>query len=903
MSKKPQSNKTSRKNVKMRITLPVKVFILAMIFVLISVGIATTFSVIAYRNSAIRFFGDMAGSVAVSVASTIDPEQFSEYIQGEEDYFWYRTQETLDNISQSKGDLAFLYIMIPYDDERFFYFSSAGWPERRYFVESPEITGPEPWQAMQEGRVILTGVEDAGEWGILISAFAPIFDVTGRAVAVVGADVDIERIDANVMQFIQNAVLAGLATAIIVGFLTQLFIRRTLTRSLKRIIDVDIYSDEDVSNFRIRERNMDTGGDAIGTLYKHFDGMLSAISDLQTDLFTMSTWHMAGNYEYRIDVSRYKGYHQKVVKNINNFTESYVKSFTELLEVVGKYGDGDFTANVSTYPENWRWANDKVNDLRNNFIQVTSEIDALVESAAKGDLNIRIDHSKFGGSWAAVTSKLNNLLDAVAEPLDDIARNVTIMSQGDFSHLEGTYPGVFGILQDACNKVNDTTSALIEEISQVLKSVSEGDLTVGLEQDYVGSYAPIEAALTTILQSLNNTMNDVGRVADDVSESSAYLSKNAETLSSGASTQLISMQTLSVGIGDVDVQSRSNSSNAKKAAEIVLASRDRAEKSNLVMNMLLESMDEIEKSSKKISEITKVIENIAFQISLLSLNASIEASRAGEHGRGFSVVADEVRSLAAKSNEAAKKTADIIKESITSVEKGTQHVNNMADSLKKIIEDVMGISGIVDNIQESSSQQSEAISDINSSMVNINSTTQQATDASLDTAAAATKLDGQIDFLRQKLSFFKTKLQTVPSTKEIFRSNMISQPANIQRLISVGHSQLSFTEGEIIIREGDDTALSMFIVLEGQVDVFKSYGKSNAIYLATLEPGSIVGEMALFLNEPRTATIVAKSNVKMLEVKHDNMYKFIDDNPDIAYALVETLCIRLNNLLKSLSVE
>lgn len=901
MNDYPQTGNTPKKRLRFRITLPTKVFALSMAFVLLSVGVATVFGVLSYRSSAIRFFGDMAGSVAVSVAGTIDPEAFYDYIQRGEGYFWYRTQETMDSIADSKGDLTFLYIMLPYDHERFFYFTSAGWPELRNVVESPEVTGDAPWQAMREGRVVITGLKDAGEWGVLVSAFAPIFSPGGEAIAVVGADVDVGRIDANVFRFVRNAVLVGLLTAFAVGFLTQLFIRRTLVRSLKRIIDVDIYSAEDVNNFRTRDANRDTRNDAIGALYKHFDAMLGALSDFQSDLYTMSTWHMAGHYDYRIDASKYKGYHRRLIKNINAFTESYVSSFIELLDVVGRYGEGDFNANVSKYPENWAWANKRVDDLRNTFIQVTTDIDALVDNTAQGNLTTRIEQVKYGGSWAEVTGKLNNLMDAVAKPLENIAHNVTIMAQGNFSDLEGHYPGVFGTLQEACNTVNATTSALIGEISLVLKAISEGDLTVELKHHYAGAYAPIETALTTILQSLNSTMKDVARVADGISESSVNLSKNAETLSADASTHLESMQLLSAGIGDIDVQSKSNFTNARKAAEIVQASKERAEYSNVVMQNLLGSIEEIDGSSKKISEITKVIENIAFQISLLSLNASIEASRAGVHGRGFSVVAEEVRSLAAKSDDAAKRTAEIIMESRNSVEKGIEQVNKMADSVKKTIEDVMGISGIVDSIQESSMQQSEAISGINSSMTDINDVTERATNASVDTAQAATELDGEIGFLRQKLSFFKTNMQTLPSANELFRNNMVGNIADIKQLVHIGHSQPVYCAGEVIIKEGDDTALCMYVVLEGTVDVYKNYGASSEVFLASLKEGSIIGEMALFLNEPRSATIVAKTDVKLLEVRHDNMHKFIDENPDIAYTLVETLCIRLNNLLKTLN--
>ena len=201
-------------------------------------------------------------------------------------------------------------------------------------------------------------------------------------------------------------------------------------------------------------------------------------------------------------------------------------------------------------------------------------------------------------------------------------------------------------------------------------------------------------------------------------------------------------------------------------------------------------------------------------------------------------------------------------------------------------------------------RQSETISDINNSLIDINTVTQQVTDASIDTATAATNLDEKIDFLRQKLAFFNTKMSTIPSANELIKGSMIGRTANMQRLVNVGHSQIKYNEGEIIIKEGDnDATSSMFIVMEGLVDAYKNYGEYNQVYLATLEAGSVVGEMALFLKEPRIATIVAKSNVKMLEIKQDDMRKFIDDNPDIAYTLVETLCIRLSNLLKSLDVK
>ena len=903
MAEKHGNGPAKKYGLKFRLPLHVKVCILSMAFVITSVGAVTAMNVAAYRQRVISSYADVAASVAVSVAYSFNSAEFLAAFGGDgEDEFWRSHQAELKNIWDAKENITFVYLMLPHDDESFAYFTSANFPEFRGIVEDPGVTGQEPLQAMRERRVVTTGPVHAGEYGTLISAFAPVLDGTGRPFAVVGADIDVGHVRAAVVNFVMVASVLGLVAAVLFGLIAQFFISRTLNKAIRRVISVDIHSQSDVDGFKARARD-EYSNDAISSLYAHFDGLLSGISSLHTDLYMMSTWHMAGKYEYRINADNYKGYHRRVIKNINAFTESYVSSFIDLLDVVGKYGNGDFAANVKEYPENWRWANDRVNELRAKFVQITSQIDTLAKSASEGDLSARIEHSEFSGSWAEVSKNLNNLMEAVANPLTRISENVIIMSKGDFSHLGGSYPGIFGELQRACNTVNKTTAALIEEISHVLKCVSLGDLTVKLQNEYIGTYAPIETALKDILHALDNTMRDVGRVADNVSKSSALLSENAEGLSAGVASHLKSMQALTDGLGSVERRSMSNSSNAEKAVELVGASKLRAENTNDVMGMLLTSMDEIDTSSKKITEITKVIESIAFQISLLSLNASIEASRAGVHGLGFSVVAEEVRTLAAKSNDAAKKTAEIILGARASVENGIQQVGKMAESLRETVEDVTGISEVVGNIRESSRRQSAAITGINKSLAEINDVTRQATDASLNTAAAATELDGQIDFLRQKLAFFKTSLHTLPTENELIARNLIGISPDIQRMVDVAYAQTTCKNGDIIIREGDTADHSMFIVMDGFVDVYKNYGKTSQVHLATISQGNIVGEMALFLKEPRTATIVARDGAKLLEVRQESMYKFIDDYPDIAYTMIESLCSRLLGLLRTLGLE
>ena len=159
-----------------------------------------------------------------------------------------------------------------------------------------------------------------------------------------------------------------------------------------------------------------------------------------------------------------------------------------MIQAVGKMADGDFNIEIEDLPgkkiilsRSIREISAKLNDL---YVSVTE----LAEKASKGDLSAQVDVSRLKGNWVSMANKLNDLVNAVAAPLADIEHNVEIMAQGDFSHLEGEYPGTFGRLQRACNINNDITMAYINEISQVLQSMAKGDLTVELKLRYLGSY-------------------------------------------------------------------------------------------------------------------------------------------------------------------------------------------------------------------------------------------------------------------------------------------------------------------------------------------------------------------------------------------------------------------------------
>ncbi|WP_254890389.1 methyl-accepting chemotaxis protein, partial [Cronobacter sakazakii] len=165
--------------------------------------------------------------------------------------------------------------------------------------------------------------------------------------------------------------------------------------------------------------------------------------------------------------------------------------------------------------------------------------------------------------------------------------------------------------------------------------------------------------------------------------------------------------------------------NARQASELAHAASENAGKGGQLAQNVIETMQGISGSSKKIADITSVINSIAFQTNILALNAAVEAARAGEQGRGFAVVAGEVRNLASRSAEAAREIEALITESVERIEKGSELVNAAGDSMAEIYRGVSNVSTIIKQIASASEEQSKGISQVGVAITQMDTVTQQ----------------------------------------------------------------------------------------------------------------------------------------------------------------------------------
>ncbi|MGC4018848.1 MAG: methyl-accepting chemotaxis protein [Muricomes sp.] len=302
--------------------------------------------------------------------------------------------------------------------------------------------------------------------------------------------------------------------------------------------------------------------------------------------------------------------------------------------------------------------------------------------------------------------------------------------------------------------------AYIKEITNTLENMAQGDMRVHLEEDYVGEFASIRTAFGQISSSLNHALHLINDTAEQVSVGADQVSNGAQALAAGSSQQAASIEELSASITTIAEQAEENSGNVRTVNEFVSKTSVELTSGNEHMEQLTEAMNEISSASGQIANITKVIEDIAFQTNILALNAAIEAARAGDAGKGFAVVADEVRSLAAKSAEAAKQTADLIQHSVVTVSKGTQLTSQTAEILQQVEESTRKVTESFSKIEQASLEQADAIEQVKIGLTQVSAVVQTNAATAEENSATSEEMSAQAATLRQEVGRFKLEGST-----------------------------------------------------------------------------------------------------------------------------------------------
>lgn len=283
----------------------------------------------------------------------------------------------------------------------------------------------------------------------------------------------------------------------------------------------------------------------------------------------------------------------------------------------------------------------------------------------------------------------------------------------------------------------------------VVEAVAGGDLTVKVtpksERDMLGN------SLQKLVSSNREALCGIDDAADTVMYSASEVAQASEALAQGSTEQASAIQQITASISDVAEKTRANSREADDAADLMKKTLEEMRTGNERMAQMIEAMNAINTSSESISKIIKVIDDIAFQTNILALNAAVEAARAGDAGMGFAVVAEEVRNLAAKSAKAAAETAELIEESIKTVNAGSSIADETAKSLDELSKMVSESGELVSDIADSSKYQATAIDQIDQAVGQISVVVQTNSATSEECAEASSELMNQVTRMKEML--------------------------------------------------------------------------------------------------------------------------------------------------------
>jgi methyl-accepting chemotaxis protein len=434
------------------------------------------------------------------------------------------------------------------------------------------------------------------------------------------------------------------------------------------------------------------------------NGVSETLRRLIADMNRMSAEHEAGEIDAVVDLARFQGAYAEMARGVNEMVGAHIAVKKKAMAIFSEFGRGNFDATLEPLPGKKRFINETIEQVRTNLKALVADTGTLARAAVEGRLDARADASRQPGDFRKIVQGLNDTLDAVVAPMRELAKVLDRLAAGDLAARAdlARYQNEARAILEGVNATLDALLAPVNEATEVLGRLSDRDLRARMAGDYHGGHARMKEALNATAASLHDAISQVSEAVAQVTSASQQIAASSQAVASGASGQAASLEQTGSSIETVASITRQAADSAQQANALAQKARGAATEGAAAVGQMQGAMGRIKASAESTSQIIKDINDIAFQTNLLALNAAVEAARAGEAGRGFALVAEEVRSLALRAKEAATGTEDLIRQSVKEANEGEGSARQVAAQLAEIQGGVGRVSDIVSEIAAAS---------------------------------------------------------------------------------------------------------------------------------------------------------------------------------------------------------
>ncbi|SFI90211.1 Methyl-accepting chemotaxis protein [Celeribacter neptunius] len=383
-----------------------------------------------------------------------------------------------------------------------------------------------------------------------------------------------------------------------------------------------------------------------------------------------------------------------------------------------------------------------VTELRHSQDQIAmlmQRASAMARAHGDGFINEVIDEAGLEGEYRDLGRAINAMVAGHIATTKKILTCAEAYSNGDFGYRLEHFSGDRSVLNEAMDGIRDSFNFVITEIDDMANSVIAGKLNRAVALDaFPGDFRKIAESFDHTFSYLRSTVTTIMRQVSEMDAAINMISDDASAMADRRTRETAMVEEISAATTTASSSTRISRDSAATLVASTQTARRSGREGSEVANYLLEAASQMIRTANQTNSVIEEIQDIATKTRLLALNASVEAARAGDHGRGFAVVAEEVRALANQSEEAAKRTNDLIAETKVTMDKTTEKSRESFDAFATISEIIDAIALESDSVSTASSEQAMNIGAIEEGMRQISSMSMEAA-AMSDNLASATE--------------------------------------------------------------------------------------------------------------------------------------------------------------------